>query len=412
MIPISLIDADLSQVRPEKIEEVKSSVQELGTILHPITLRSNGNRYQLVAGKVRLAAYISLGRTEIPASLVDSQSRGDEEISLHENLKRSNLEWWEQIELERQLHDLRTSQFGKKRTGRDASKTSGWSQTDTARELGIALGAFSQDLMLANAIHRNPHLKKIKDKTTAIKLVREAAKREHIEEETLIPASFEMNQVFLGDSLEVLKELPQDTFNVCITDPPWVSYKDMEHLESDENTLPIFREIYRVLRRDTLLYAFVSTPDWYMYQKELPKFGFVMQDHPIIWYKPGRSTLGSRAWEYKRDYEMILLAAKGSPVLTTGTNWVMTAVLTYSGVQSLKMIHPHEKPVELIKELIRHSTFDEAKILDPFAGSGSVLAAAKEMSRKYIGIERNHEYYLKIKERLENAEDNDRIDPA
>src|SRR5215471_9292942 len=280
IINIKDINADLSNVRQERVDEIKSSIQEIG-LLHPITVRANGDRYDLIAGKVRLKAVMDLGCDGIVANLIESEN--SVEISIHENLKRSNLTWYEEVELEEELHNLRVSQFGKKRTGRGAAAEPGWSQTDTAKELGIALGAMSQDLYLANAIRENPHLMKVKDKITALKLAKETARRVHIEAETLLPDVFEMNQLFCGDSSEVLKELPAEIFNLCLTDPPWLEFKD-EKLTRDEFTLPVFKEVFRVLKRDSLLYAVVSTDDFFFYREQLPKFGFIVQAYPMIWH--------------------------------------------------------------------------------------------------------------------------------
>lgn len=396
MIPIELIDADLSNVNEEKVQEFKDSITRIG-LLHPITLRTKKDRYELIAGRVRLKAFIELGRTEIPATIEDSNLL-PLEISIQENLRRSNLPWWEQVELELKLHELRQEQFGVKRTGRDASKSAGWSQIDTAKELGIALGAMSQDIFLANAVRRNPHLLKVQDKVTALKLAKEAAKREQIEAETLIPSSFEMNQVFNGDSLEILKEIPSETFNVCITDPPWREYKEKE-LTRDDSTLGVFKEVYRVLKRDSLLYVMIPWTEMADYFDFLREIGFQVQECPLIWYKKGALNHGRRNWEYLRDHEIIIVAAKGGPVLYVGT--ALHSVIEIPPVHSTKLVHPNEKPIELLKTLITHSTFNESCILDPFAGSGSTLLAAKELNRKYIGIERNRKFYDKIVKRLE-----------
>lgn len=397
LLQIELIDADLSNVRQERVDSIKDSIDDIG-LLHPITVTENGGVYKLVAGKVRLKACIELGVKQVPVELVTADdAERITEISLQENLRRSNLEWFEIVELEEQLHNLRIEQHGKRRTGRNASKETGWSQQDTAAELKIALGAMSQDLFLANAMRRNPHLKKIKDKQTALKMAKEATRREFQETSSLMPASFSMNQVFCGDSSELLKEIPSETFNLCLTDPPWLEFKD-DSLTRDEFTLPVFKEIFRTLQRDSLLYAFVSTPDFYFYQSELPKFGFSVQDYPMIWQKPGILTYGRKSWETGRDYEPILVAAKGNPVLVH--NVEMSSILKYNAVPSMKLIHPNEKPLDLMIELIRRATFDEGKVLDPFAGSGATLLAAASLRRPYIGIERNHKFFEKIQERM------------
>lgn len=395
LIPINLIDANLSEVKEEKVLEIKQSIAQIG-LLHPITVRKNNDRYDLIAGKSRLKAIKDLGNNSIEVHIENSEV-SPLEIVIHENLRRSNLEWHEQVTLEEELHILRQEQHGKKRTGRGASSAPGWSQVDTARELGVALGSMSQDLFLASALKKNPHLKNIKDKNTALRLAKDAAKREHIEIETLAPDLMEMNQVFHGDSFEILQEIPDETFDVCITDPPWIEFREKD-LTRDETTIKVFAEVFRTLKRDSLLYAFVSTPDFHYYFYALRELNFNVQEFPLIWDKEGVMTHGRMAWQYGRTYEPILLAAKGRPALTQGTQ--LSPIFKFQPVFPTKIIHPNQKPVDLIAELLKHSTFDGARVLDPFAGSGSTLLAAKIMNRKYIGIERKHEYYEKIVKRL------------
>lgn len=58
-------------------------------------------------------------------------------------------------------------------------------------------------------------------------------------------------------------------------------------------------------------------------------------------------------------------------------------------------LHPTQKPVKLMQALIELTTFENQIILDPFAGSGSTLVAAKHLNRRFIGIEAE-EKYVKI----------------
>jgi len=392
----------LEGVDPEELAKIKDIIGPEGHgLLHPITVQNHpdGIHFNLVTGKVRLRAFIELGIKCIPCKLVDKTLTKEQclDIALSENLRRHNLQWYEQIELEQSLHELRLRQNGKVAIGRPIDGKVGWSQADTARELGISVGAFSQDLTLANAIKRNPHLKRVKDKKTALRLIRHAVRREELENESLIESSFEMDQVFLGDSVEILKQFPPSLFDACITDPPWSEYKD-EKLTSDESTFGVFKELFRVLKGDSLLYAVVSTTDFFMYQRRLPEFGFRVQQYPLIWAKSGTITHGKRTWEYARDYEPILVAAKGNPILTIPTE--LSSILTFPSMHYPSMIHPHEKPIELMRTLIKHSTFEGAKIVDPFAGSGVTLEAARGLNRRYIGVERDHKFYTNIEKRL------------
>ena len=67
-------------------------------------------------------------------------------------------------------------------------------------------------------------------------------------------------------------------------------------------------------------------------------------------------------------------------------------------------IHPTQKPEGIISPLIEYSVPDQGTVLDPFMGSGSVLATADRMGRKAIGIEANEEFCEAAAQRLSNRE--------
>jgi site-specific DNA-methyltransferase (adenine-specific) len=64
-------------------------------------------------------------------------------------------------------------------------------------------------------------------------------------------------------------------------------------------------------------------------------------------------------------------------------------------------LHPTQKPIDLMKCLIELTTQPDQIVLDPFCGSGTTLVAAKELNRRYIGIEQSAEYFAISKDRLE-----------
>ncbi len=63
-------------------------------------------------------------------------------------------------------------------------------------------------------------------------------------------------------------------------------------------------------------------------------------------------------------------------------------------------LHPAQKPIQLMKALIELTTKEEQIVLDPFCGSGSTLVAAKELNRKFIGIEYDPEFCKIANERI------------
>jgi len=81
-----------------------------------------------------------------------------------------------------------------------------------------------------------------------------------------------------------------------------------------------------------------------------------------------------------------------------------TDVWTFEPVQSYKGKHPCEKPQKMLQHIIRTSTNGDDLILDPFAGSGSTCVAAKQLGRRYIGIELDEKYVKIARERLKQKE--------
>ena len=79
-------------------------------------------------------------------------------------------------------------------------------------------------------------------------------------------------------------------------------------------------------------------------------------------------------------------------------------VITFSRIiGNQQMVHPTEKPVGLLSNLISSVTKPGDLILDPFAGSGSTLVAAKKTGRRFIGVELDDEYFAIAQRRIEEA---------
>ncbi len=375
----------------DQVKAMAQSIKDRG-LLQPITVKSDGT---IVIGRKRVCAMRRLEWATAPCILMADEVSKDEchISSLHENLKRSNLPWHEQVILEKELHDLRQSQHGKGKQG----KKVGWSLRDTARELDIALGSLSEDLRLAEALLSDPNLKKVGDKTTAKRVILAGLRLATQEAEARLPTDYPTNVTHHGSAEVVLGVYPNNFFDVCLTDPPWLEFKDGK-LVKDEATESVFPEIYRTMKLNSFLYAFVSTQDWFVYHRILPKMGFRMQKWPLIWIKENTLTHGTRSWEYQRDFELVLLAVKGTPSLA---NSMLSAVSSCPIVAPSKRIHQNEKPTAVINRYIEHSTFEGSIILDPFAGSGVVGVAAKALGRRYVLIERDGAAHSNIVERLE-----------
>ena len=78
------------------------------------------------------------------------------------------------------------------------------------------------------------------------------------------------------------------------------------------------------------------------------------------------------------------------------------SILTFPRPASSKMLHPTEKPVELLEYLIKTYSNENDVILDNCMGSGSTGVAALNTNRRFIGMELDENYFNIAKERLEN----------
>ena len=78
------------------------------------------------------------------------------------------------------------------------------------------------------------------------------------------------------------------------------------------------------------------------------------------------------------------------------------SILDFKRVPPSKCIHPTQKPVELIKWLIKTYTNEGDLVLDNCMGSGTTGVACKESDRRFIGIEKDEEYFNIAKNRIKN----------
>lgn len=407
-IPIGQINCTTvpSPETQAKIDELSESIREQG-LLHPITvheLNTSPVTYDIIAGTKRFLAVKKLAGDTIGAEVKKGLDAYQiEEMSLHENLRRAQLPWHEEVELVQKLHDLRQRQHGVGQPSRPAAGVKkGWGMRDTAEELGKALGGVSEDLQLARLVRQNPALKNIKDKATAMKVVKQTAKRIFAEEEAIVSGTQDCaDEVYFGDASSILTQLPDHIFDFSITDPPWLTFAktDDPTLKRDEFTLPVFKALYRTMKYDSIMYMFVGAEDFEYYKIQLPKIGWKVQKHPCIWAKEGSlSRTGVRSWEHGRDLEMILVAAKGSPVLASSTQ--VSSIFNHAVVPSKLLIHPNEKPVGLLEKIAKNCSYVGSLGVDPFGGSGVFAEMCNRLRRHYVVIERDSDRYKKILERL------------
>ena len=214
--------------------------------------------------------------------------------------------------------------------------------------------------------------------------------------------------IILGDCLEEMKGVEDNSIDLIVTDPPYlINYKTNYRINKDHRfTKPILNDnnpqlikdvieqSYRVMKDNSAMYMFCSADKVDFFKQELEK-KFKIKNM-IIWVK-NNWTAGDLKGSYGRQYEIIFLVNKGRRVMNGKR---ITDIWKFDRVSGKTQLHQNQKPLELIKQCIeKHSQIGDL-ILDPFAGSGTTGVACKNLNRNYILIEKDEGYYNIIKERL------------
>jgi len=207
----------------------------------------------------------------------------------------------------------------------------------------------------------------------------------------------EDKSLLLGSAPDMLKTLADNSVDLVLTDPPYgVDYTDTrdsfnpDYLDGKDYALKLLddtcRELVRVVKPDAHLYFFFAM--WNVTEtKEIIGKYFDIHPIPLIWAK-NNHTLCDFDKRYAPMYEPIWFCSSKGRSLNEKCS---RDVLSFDTPRN--KVHQAQKPKELLKYLIGNSTIEGETVLDCFAGSGSTLLSAKEMNRKYIGIEFDEDIY-------------------
>lgn len=404
---------------PGDIPALAENIKEYG-LLHPLVIDDD---HKLLAGGRRFMAVKLLGWEKVDCHYIyelDEISR--RRIELAENLMRKNLDPWEQAKLTDEIKKLGILEAGltpeqlEKIDPQNPHIPPGISTRAIAEIRGVSAMTVVRDQRMMRALELMPSLEEEKSQSNILKKIDRMV--EDIER-TLEMRAREREvkevsaHVIHGDATSLICSLPTSSVDCIITDPPYGVGNDAEGLihrtrkeydDSPENTLAILRsigpELRRVLKPDGHLWAFFGVGLWAPTITIYQQAGFDVSDVIAIWHKSGGAT-GTVNWDYDLapDWEPILLAHNRTRRLSNkhGATFIFPPDLGSS------RLHPNQKPLALIKELILLSSRPGDVIFDPFAGSGSTVVAAKELGRQFIAMELDQRYVEIIKERLINT---------
>jgi site-specific DNA-methyltransferase (adenine-specific) len=239
-----------------------------------------------------------------------------------------------------------------------------------------------------------------------------------------------IDEIILGDAIDVMSQIPDQSIDAIISDPPYGTTA----LKWDERVdwSAWWVEALRICKpsANILLFAqqpfatdlIISNRNHFRYQivweKTMP-MGFLdanrrpLRAHELILIfnqKPKGSTYNPQmapTAKRSRNRSGNRSVHYGKTACDFGDNNGLAYprdVIEFSNGNSNKTntdrFHPTQKPLDLMQWLIRSYSNESDLVLDPFSGSGTTAIACKSLDRRFIAIERDPDYHQKSIDRL------------
>lgn len=429
-IQVSLIKVPENRQRrefdPQALMELTESIDR-NQLMQPIVLRDDGSDRILVAGERRLRAIStlwSLGGTlrhagvALAEGVVPYVTMGQlpplaaEEAELEENIRRKDLTWQEHADAVSRLHAMRSAQAA------EAGRTQ--TVADTAQELhgrrdGDYQSRTRRQLLVANHLS-DPDVAKAKSVEDAFKILK--AKEERVRNIDLAAAvgrtlSSASHTLHHAESIEWMAAQPEGQFDVILTDPPYgMNAQDFgdaggkvavtHHYDDSGASWPVLmeglaRESFRLAKPQAHAYIFCDIDGFHLIKSCMESVGWYVFRTPLVNHKLDANRIPLPDKGPKRCYELILYAIKGGKLVTkVGA----PDVIPSRGDENLG--HGAQKPVAIYVDLLSRSVRPGDKVLDPFAGTGTIFAAAHELKCLAVGVERDPGSYGIALKRLQS----------
>lgn len=223
-----------------------------------------------------------------------------------------------------------------------------------------------------------------------------------------------------ADCLEYMKTLPDKSFDLVLTDPPYGTTGN-----EWDTVVDFWYECKRICRGGFVIFSaqpyttdlIVSNRKDFKYHwiwnKALAGNGILAKIQPLkiheevcvfgkVSYFPQKRTGIMRTKGGIKDSH----GTFGGSHSETSVNdeYYPESILNFSGASMRsERQHPTQKPVELLKYLIQTYSKETDTILDPFMGSGTTLVACKHLNRNCVGVEISEKYCKIAQERLDST---------
>lgn len=431
---IAVYDRIRKKLTVEGISTMAQSLKDNGQIQAVVVRRPDesdseaavaGKAWVLVAGGRRMAGAVLAGWESIRAEdLGEMSPHRRMVIELEENLQREDMHFADVAEAKARLHELYVQENPEHQ------------QEDTARKLGQSPSQVSRDLQLANALRRDPKLRNASSKKAAMQAVKMEefgrAKEMQMASRGYDVANFQ-SKLATADARDWLRQQPDGSADLLATDAPYgIDYFDLpvgadlsQYDDSANTTKDLLTDVVPQLLRVTNEMGWLTImAGWeggeyvrclirdccvnhFEYRttrneitgtlqkgnrcskgsKKSPCKFLNVPPKPWIWYRPNsRNNSLHPDLHAQNQWEPIWVFNRGNGKLFNQER--LGNVLVHEAVYT-ERIHEMQKPVSLWQDLIERFTMRGGKVVDPFFGSASALAAAASLSRDFAGCDSN-----------------------
>lgn len=208
-----------------------------------------------------------------------------------------------------------------------------------------------------------------------------------------------------GDCLELMKDIPDESVDMILTDPPYgmafqsgyrtSRYEKIKGDQSLDWLDDFIDEIFRVSKNNTANYMFCSFHHIDIFKQAIEKRFKVK--NIITWVK-NNTSMGDLKGDFAPKTEFIIFFQKGRRLINGKRD---SNVFEYNKTRN--EFHPTQKPVDMIEYMISKFSDEGNTILDPFMGSGTTGIACQNLNRDFVGMELDENYFKIAKERIEQA---------
>lgn len=207
------------------------------------------------------------------------------------------------------------------------------------------------------------------------------------------------SRLICGDCMDVLKTIDEESIDFIITDPPYgIDFQSRRAIDPNDYKPKIkndkrpfiwfLHDAARVLKNGGGILCFSKWSVQQTFMNAMELAGLKVKN-VLVWDKQTH-TSGDLKGNFGTRYETIIFATKGRFLLPGKRP---ENLLACPAVPSYYIVHPNQKPVPLIKQLIEQVTKPDELVLDPFMGIGTTCKAAAETGRRSIGIELEERYF-------------------